>query len=785
MLGAAKARCASVNVNYRYVAEELRYVLADSRAAGDRLPRRASRPRWPRSLADLPDLRLLLQVDDGSRRALLPDGALDYEAALAGGHARGRPRACPPTTSTSSTPAARPACPRACCGARPTSWPPASASRPPPTQLVAAAARSTLRVARRTAVHARRRPLERHQRVVRRRHRRDPGRSQPARPRRHPRAPSPASGATSLLIVGDAFARPLVDALRDGPPRRRPAPAPAHRRRHPLGVGEGGAPRAGARPPDRRRARLVGDRPAGRPARPTRPAARSTGTFAALPHRASCCPRTSPGCSTPATPSSAGWPRRAGCPSATWATPTRRPRTFPVGRRRALRGGRRPGPACWPTARVELHGRDSVTINTGGEKVFAEEVEQALKRHPAVFDAVVVGRPSERWGQEVVAVVQLRAERRPPSDDELRAAAAPTSPATSCPKAFVRVPAIERSPSGKPDYRWARRGGGLGGTRARRSVRLPMRRTVPLPFAVDLASIARGPLRVGRARPHDPPGRARPCCGPPARPPGPPRSAPSTTATASRPRRGATGAEWALDQAPGLFGLPRRPRRLRPGRPGWSAACTATTTASASPAPDRVARGAVPAVLGQRVTGLRGPPLVPPARRALGRAGPRPRRPAAAPARRRRSPSSATTTSTSSAWRRSGPTRSSGSAPTPPASRRPAPGPSASSASGSRRSPASALWTSAEVARAGARRRRRGQRRRLPPQAPRQPGPSPASRGAPTTACSSCSSPTPATAGGCASSSRSAGAKAPRRGPRQPHPAPRQPLARGRRFSRP
>ncbi len=50
---------------------------------------------------------------------------------------------------------------------------------------------------------------------------------------------------------------------------------------------------------------------------------------------------------------------------------------------------------------VELYGRDSVTINSGGEKIFAEEVEHALKQHVAVYDAVVVGRPSERWGQEV------------------------------------------------------------------------------------------------------------------------------------------------------------------------------------------------------------------------------------------------------------------------------------------------------------------------------------------------------------------------------------------------
>ena len=52
---------------------------------------------------------------------------------------------------------------------------------------------------------------------------------------------------------------------------------------------------------------------------------------------------------------------------------------------------------------IELYGRDSVTINSGGEKIFAEEVEAAMKAHSAVYDCVVTGRPSERWGSEVVA----------------------------------------------------------------------------------------------------------------------------------------------------------------------------------------------------------------------------------------------------------------------------------------------------------------------------------------------------------------------------------------------
>jgi fatty-acyl-CoA synthase len=102
---------------------------------------------------------------------------------------------------------------------------------------------------------------------------------------------------------------------------------------------------------------------------------------------------------------------------------------------------------------LHLLGRDSVTINTGGEKVFAEEVEHALKHHPAVYDAIVVGTPHERFGQQVTAIVRLRAEA---SEDELRAAAREHVAAYKVPRAFVFVDEIVRSPSGKADYRWAK-----------------------------------------------------------------------------------------------------------------------------------------------------------------------------------------------------------------------------------------------------------------------------------------------------------------------------------------
>ena len=104
---------------------------------------------------------------------------------------------------------------------------------------------------------------------------------------------------------------------------------------------------------------------------------------------------------------------------------------------------------------VELLGRDSVTINSGGEKIFVEEVETAMASHPAVADVVVASRPSDRWGQEVVAVVAL-AEGVSADADELVAHAAQSLARYKLPKAIVFRPVIERSPSGKADYRWAR-----------------------------------------------------------------------------------------------------------------------------------------------------------------------------------------------------------------------------------------------------------------------------------------------------------------------------------------
>ena len=109
---------------------------------------------------------------------------------------------------------------------------------------------------------------------------------------------------------------------------------------------------------------------------------------------------------------------------------------------------------------ITLLGRGSVSINTGGEKVYPEEVEAVLKAHAAVFDAVVVGVPDERFGERVVAVVQAAAGHRRRRSTTLQAHARAHVAGYKIPRDLVIVDAIVRSPSGKPDYRWARAAAG-------------------------------------------------------------------------------------------------------------------------------------------------------------------------------------------------------------------------------------------------------------------------------------------------------------------------------------
>ena len=104
---------------------------------------------------------------------------------------------------------------------------------------------------------------------------------------------------------------------------------------------------------------------------------------------------------------------------------------------------------------ILLLGRGAVCINTGGEKVFPEEVEQVVKSHPDVLDALVVGVPDERFGQRVAAVVAFRAGRESPGDDAMSAFCHDHISGYKVPREWHVVDEVERLPTGKPDYRWA------------------------------------------------------------------------------------------------------------------------------------------------------------------------------------------------------------------------------------------------------------------------------------------------------------------------------------------
>ncbi|MDQ0945525.1 acyl-CoA synthetase [Streptomyces sp. V1I1] len=105
---------------------------------------------------------------------------------------------------------------------------------------------------------------------------------------------------------------------------------------------------------------------------------------------------------------------------------------------------------------VTVLGRGSQCINTGGEKVYPEEVEQALKSHPDVYDALVAGVPDSKWGNHVAAVVQLREGAPTPTLDDIQSHCRTRLAGYKIPRQLVIAPEIQRSPSGKADYRWAR-----------------------------------------------------------------------------------------------------------------------------------------------------------------------------------------------------------------------------------------------------------------------------------------------------------------------------------------
>lgn len=151
-----------------------------------------------------------------------------------------------------------------------------------------------------------------------------------------------------------------------------------------------------------------------------------------------------------------GWVAREGrIPLGYFNDPDATRKTFPEidGKRVVISGDRA---ALEPDGTLRLFGRDSLVVNTGGEKVFVEEVEEVLRAHPAIADALVVGRPSERWGEELVALVELRSEAAATAD-ELHTLCTTQLARFKAPKEFLFVEHVQRLGNGKADYRWAKR----------------------------------------------------------------------------------------------------------------------------------------------------------------------------------------------------------------------------------------------------------------------------------------------------------------------------------------
>jgi acyl-CoA synthetase (AMP-forming)/AMP-acid ligase II len=133
-----------------------------------------------------------------------------------------------------------------------------------------------------------------------------------------------------------------------------------------------------------------------------------------------------------------------------YADPEKTAKTFPT-----IDGQRWSMPGDWATVNADgtlnVLGRGSQCINTGGEKVFPEEVEEVLKTHPAVRDAAVVGLPDPRFGQKVCAIVESRT-KLPPSLEDLSTFVHTHLAAFKAPRALVTVPTLGRAPNGKLDY---------------------------------------------------------------------------------------------------------------------------------------------------------------------------------------------------------------------------------------------------------------------------------------------------------------------------------------------
>lgn len=454
MLGAFKARVVPFNVNYRYVEDELLYVLTNASAKAI-IYHSTFAPALDSIRKKLPHLRLLLQVADESDNELL-SGALDFEAALKEATPREPENLSPDdlymlyTGGTTGKP-------------KGVMW--------RQEDIIAAALLP--------------RNCEPNLNAIVQRALKGGVRSLPAPPFMHGAAHWIAfnmwhiggtvfvqsntkkldpediwetierEGITALSIVGNAFATPLIDVFKN-----RTYNATTLRL-----ITTGGAILSSSAKaafheilPDVKILDTLGSSESGTQASQMSEAGKGaeTAKFAILTDSAILNDSLNDEVKTES--GEEGWlARRGNVPLGYLDDPEKTAQTFPVinGTRYSIPGDRA---VAKLGGEILLLGRASGTINTGGEKVFAEEVEEALKESSEVYDAVVIGMPNERFGQQITAIVRLREGVVSGEEIKNRLSSFVRTVLASykAPKDYIFVEEVVRSPSGKADYGWAK-----------------------------------------------------------------------------------------------------------------------------------------------------------------------------------------------------------------------------------------------------------------------------------------------------------------------------------------
>ena len=457
MLGSFKSRTVPINVNYRYVEEELIYLLRDARARAV-----IYHSRFAESLAkvlpETPDLEVLIQVADESGADLLP-GAIWYDKALEAGSPAPLSEEPQADDLYALYTGGTTGMPKGVLWRQHDIFMAAMGGRRRDGSGFVADHRELLETAENEGMRVLAAPPFMHgaghwlafitlhgggtlliQNVV---DRLDP---------HDLLATIEREKVNLIVIVGDAFGRPLLDAIREGD----------YDLSSLFAVANGGAPLSvtvkEALLEELPHALImdgIGSSETGQQGMHTssRDGGAATGQF--TPVEDTCVVDEDLEVLLKPGSDEVGWFAKAGhVPLGYLDDEAKTRKTFPEidGRRYAVPGDRARHLA---DGTVEVLGRDSVTINSGGEKIFAEEVEQALLAHPAVYDAVVAGRKSLRWGQEVVAVVQLKKGAEASTESLLEECSRHIA-RYKLAKDFVFSDAIQRSPSGKADYRWAR-----------------------------------------------------------------------------------------------------------------------------------------------------------------------------------------------------------------------------------------------------------------------------------------------------------------------------------------